>query len=152
MINTGICDFNTFLNTEYNLPIIDAEHIENSVASWKLKEEAWFDRPFPNADSRGVYFVFGFNPENDVEKAVYVGKASHENSMFAARLDKHLNNPEKENKMYKMRHKNGLDYELDFVTTIPLNEMPFISSAAEEFLIYFLKSKGVNLLNHVGNK
>jgi hypothetical protein len=152
MINTGIGDFNKFLNAANHLPLIDNERLENKMASWRLKEEAWFDRPFPNGDSKGIYFVFGFNPQTDNELSVYVGKASHQNSMIGARLDSHLNNPRRDEKIYQMRHKDGIDYEVDFVTTIPLDEMPFISSAVEEFLIYFLKKNGIVLLNHIGNK
>lgn len=152
MINKGILDFNNFLNKTYQLPLINDERIESKLATWILKEEAWFDRSFPNGSSKGLYFIFGFNPEDGNEKGVYVGKASHENSAIGARLDKHLNNPDRDKRIYKLRHKNGIDYELDFVTTIPLDKMPFISSAAEEFLIYYLKDNGINLLNHIGNK
>ena len=152
MINKGINDFNKLLNATNYLPTIDRNRIEDIEASWKLKEQGWFDRGFPNGGKKGVYFVFGYNPENESEKALYVGKASHQNSMIGARLDKHLNNPDRDKKIYKMRHIKGIDFELDFVTTIPIDEMPFMSSAIEEFLIYFLKENQVNLLNHVGNK
>lgn len=151
VINKGILDFNNFLKDTYHLPLLSQERIEDNDATWILKKEAWFDRSFPNGGSKGLYFIFGFNPENGNEKSVYVGKASHENSMIGVRLNKHLNNPDREKKIYKLRHKNGTDYELEFVTTIPLDEMPFISSAAEEYLIYYLKENGINLLNHIGN-
>jgi hypothetical protein len=152
MINKGIIDFNKFLNNTNQLPLIDEERIGNKIASWILKEEAWFDRPFPNGDSKGLYFIFGFNPEDGNEKGVYVGKASHENSAIGPRLNKHLNNPYRDKRIYKLGHKYGIDYELEFVTTIPLDTIPFISSAAEEYLIYYLKENGINLLNHIGNK
>jgi hypothetical protein len=151
-LNNGILEFNNFLSQRCHLQTINADHILDKNISWELKEEGWFERPFPSGVSKGLYFIFGYNPVNSSEKAVYIGKASHEKSDIGGRLINHLNNADRDKRLYRLRHQDGTDYELEFVTTIPLNEAPFIASAAEEFLIYHLKSLGVNLLNHIGNK
>ena len=151
-INKGILEFNNFLNPGHHLQPINKDHIQDKNVSWDLKEEGWSDRPFPSSVSKGIYFIFGYNPDNSNEKAVYIGKASHGQSHIGGRLNTHLNNADRDKRLYKLRHLDGIDYELEFVTTIPLNETPFIASAAEEFLIYHLKSLGIKLLNHVGNK
>lgn len=151
-VNKGIREFNNFLNPGHHLQPINKDHIQDKNVSWDLKEEGWSDRPFPSSVSKGIYFIFGYNPDNSNEKAVYIGKASHDKSDIGGRLNTHLNNADRDKRLYKLRHRDGIDYELEFVTTIPLNETPFIASAAEEFLIYHLKSQNINLLNHIGNK
>lgn len=151
-INKGIKEFNKYLSPKIVFNLLDDNYLSNKLTSWRLQEESWDQRSFPSGDSKGIYFIFGENSENHEKLGVYVGKASHSNSFIGGRLHSHLNSPDRNEKVYKMKHKEGFIYYLEFVTTIPMDEFPFLASALEEFLIYYLKSANIDLLNHIGNK
>ena len=150
-INEGIVQFNKFLSSDHQLMLLNEAYLADSNPSWKLLDEGWEDRTFPNGNSRGVYFIFGKNSENNESSAVYVGKASYSDSMIGKRLYSHLNTPSRNERIYPMNHKSGSKYHLEFITTIPLDNVPFLASALEEYLIAYLRDSNVDLLNHVGN-
>ena len=148
-INEGIIEFSNFLKLEYYLSPIDNSKLKDPKHSWDLTRIGWDETSFPNGTDRGVYFIFGKKKNDDNKLGVYVGKASN-SSMMGKRLNSHLNNSERHNKIYPMRDNVGDEFLLEYVVTYPMEGLFYFAPALEEFLIYFLQDKKVYLLNGVG--
>ena len=151
-INNGLKEFSAYLHHDYYFAPIDTIKISDKNISWNLTETGWWDAQFPSGGSQGVYFIFGRKKDNENSVGVYVGKASH-SSAIGSRLDKHLNNPERDNKIYPMKDKIGNSFLLELVVTIPMGEeLHFLAPALEEYLIYNLQNQNIYLLNAVGKQ
>lgn len=151
-INNGLKEFSEYLHSDYNFTPINNNNLTDKKISWNLTEVDWKDAQFPSGSSRGVYFIFGRKKEDENSSGVYVGKASH-SSMIGSRLDKHLSNPLRDNRIYPMKDKFGNEFLLEFVLTIPLDEeIHFLAPALEEFLIYNLQNQNIYLINAVGKQ
>jgi hypothetical protein len=150
LINNGIEGFSKYLQPEFQIQSISTNKLNDSNTSWNLKAVGWHETRFPNGDSPGVYIIFGQKKNDESFLGIYVGKASH-NSVIGYRLYSHLHNPERENRIYPMKDKLANDFLLEFVITIPMNEIYFLAPALEEFLIDYLQSQDVYLINAVGN-
>jgi Uri superfamily endonuclease len=114
-----------------------------------LLEKSWREFRFPKSHRHGVYFIFGRKKSDDSFLGVYVGKASH-NSYMCRRLSTHLNNSQKQDKIYLKKDYHHVEFLLEFVLTIPM-ELIFMAPALEEFLIYNLQKQGVKMINSIGN-
>lgn len=147
-INKGLVEFSKYLNSDYHIPSIEYKLIDQKNC-WDLTRTAWQDAIFPNGSCTGVYFIFGRKKSEDNVLGVYIGKASY-NSAIGKRLYFHLSNSERENKIYPMKDKQGIDFLLELVVTIPMDDIYFLAPALEEFLIYKLQSDEVYLINAVG--
>jgi hypothetical protein len=61
-----------------------------------------------------------------------------------------LNQPLKEKKQYPFQDKAGIEYLVEGVSSIEMDDVYFLAPALEEFLIYELQDKEVNLINSLG--
>lgn len=149
-INNGLKEFSEYLHSDYHFSPIANDMLTDKCFSWNLAKTNWSDAQFPSGANPGVYFIFGRKKEDENVLGVYVGKASND-SLIGVRLNKHLNNPLKENNIYPMRDKPGNQFLLEFVLTIPMDEeIHFLAPALEEYLIYSLQNQNIYLLNSVG--
>jgi hypothetical protein len=151
LINKAVEDFSELLKHEYQLPKFDEEKLNNPKISWNLLEVGWNETMFPGDESPGVYFIFGKQQKSNSKSAVYIGKASF-NSLIGNRLDRHLNKKGKNERIYVMTDKLNEEFRMEFVTTIPMKNTPFLASALEEFLIDKLQHQNIHLLNSVGKR
>jgi len=148
-INAAINEFSGFLDPEYRLREIGDEQTSDKGLSWDLSVDGWNEASFPSNFRRGVYLLFGSNSEKGLH-GVYVAKASY-NNCIGKRLDFHLNNPRRDDKIYPMKDGSGTEYLIDFVTTIPLHErLSFLASSLEEYIVRSLSDKKIHLLNQIG--
>lgn len=147
-INQSIAAFNKHLAESCLIPEIDTSTGIEEKNIVEILHGRW-DFPFPNSDSRGVYFVFGRHREKQTRNGVYIRKASF-GSAIGRRLYSWLH-PHRLNEHYIMNY--GPDtYILDYTASIDLDKlaMPFMASALEEYLISTLSGR-LNLLNGTGN-
>jgi len=147
-INKGLKEFSKFLNSDCKIPYVD---FADTNSCCNLTINSWGNIRFPNSGYTGVYLIFGYKKSNKKELGVYVGKASH-NSYIGVRLHYHLYNDQRDKRIYPMNDKEGNEYLLDFIATIPMGKLNFFAPALEEFLIYYLQDKKVNLINTVGRE
>ena len=149
-INKKIADFNQHMNLKYQIPALDPDRMEAEKNGVRIPHGSWYDWQFPNAEKRGVYFIFGWKKSNPSENGLYIGKASFSNSM-GARLANWLR-PCKESEQFEMNGKNGEKYVLDYISTLDLDRINigFMASALEEYLITKLNNELI-LLNGTGN-
>ena len=149
LINKAVEDFSNLLKPEYQLPKIDDEKINNPKISWNLLQVGWNDTMFPGDESPGVYLIFGKNTITN-QIGIYIGKSSYK-SLIGNRLYQHLNKG-KVDRNYIMTNKSKEEFKMEFVTTVPMKNFPFLSSALEEFLIDQLQEQNIHLLNSVGKR
>lgn len=149
-INSGIEKFNSFFKTDFHVPLLKENELENKECYTNLTNTSWSDQRWPNSDSAGVYFIFGINQENTSEVGLYIGKASL-SSKIGIRLYSHLY-PYRNEENYMMNDGKGKKNILELVSSISFDEnnMTFLAPALEEFLLSELREK-INLLNVTGN-
>ncbi|MEO7100810.1 MAG: hypothetical protein ABI162_15720 [Luteolibacter sp.] len=148
-INQSITTFNKCLAGSCLIPEIDTFSGIEEKNIVEILHRRWDDFPFPNSDSRGVYFIFGRHREQQARNGVYIGKASF-GSAIGRRLYSWLH-PHRSSEHFIMNY--GQDtYILDYIASISLDKLaiPFMASALEEYLISSLSSR-LNLLNGTGN-
>lgn len=151
-INNGIKEFSAYLHTDQYFRLVDNDILSDKKYSWNLTEVNWNDTSFPGDDKGGVYFIFGRKKSEQDYLGVYVGKASL-NSKIGYRLDKHLNNPQRDKRIYPMYDKQGNEFLLDFVLTIPMDEeIVFLAPSLEEYIICNLQNQNIHILNAVGKQ
>jgi hypothetical protein len=150
IINTCISDFKTYLSEKSPIELLSLDFADPKYY-WDLTKTPWSEGKFPNSEHSGVYFMFAKGMKPEKEKGVYVGKASH-NSFIGARLYSHLNQPLREKMQYPVQDKEGNDYVVEGVSSIGMDDLYFLAPALEEFLIYELQEKQVNLINSLGKK
>lgn len=150
IINSRISKFNEFLIPSRQLPMIDKDKINDNSYFTKLTEISWLDLRFPNAEKRGIYFIFGYDAKDQSRRAMYIGKASFSSSI-GKRLYAHLKK-DSYNENYTMNDLNGNVHHLEYVFGLDLESvgLNIFSSAIEEFLIQNVKSE-IYLLNGTGN-
>ena len=147
-INLRIANFNKYMSPKHPIKIIDVAQIDDANVFVKVIHNNWDSFSWPNPNSRGIYILFSHNYETKKIDSLYIGKAMF-TSTIGKRLYTHLMNNKKDTD-FLMKDKNGLDYRIDCIYSIPIDDMSFISSAVEAYLIENL-SGDVNLLNAVGN-
>lgn len=140
LLNTGIAQFNQSLNSASAIAPVAGTNTPNAM---NIATIPWNQQFWPNKDSKGVYFLLGYQKANPATKTLYIGKASLQN--IGERLYDHLN-----------AYKNAPHYEmgdsiLEYVITIPLTGAPHLATALEECLITHTKGK-IPLLNTIGAK
>jgi hypothetical protein len=149
-INEAIILFNKHLTSPYCIPQFDKAKAIETKDVVEIIHTDWEGFPFPNNNTRGVYFLFGHEKTRAEKKGLYIGKASF-GSRTSTRLYAHLH-PCRNKEFYEMNGHHGEVYILDFMASIDLDklEIPFIASALEEYLISALRDD-LNLLNGTGN-
>lgn len=150
IVNNSISKFNEFLIPTRQLPKIDLDKIHDNSYFTKLTEISWLDLKFPNAEKRGIYFIFGYDSKDKSRRAMYIGKASF-SSTIGRRLYAHLKK-DSNNENYTMNDLSGNIHYLEYVLGLDLESagMNIFSSAIEEFLIQNVKTE-IALLNGTGN-
>lgn len=150
VVNNNISKFNEFLIPSRRLPKIDLDKIQDNNYFTKLTEKSWLELRFPNAEKRGIYFIFGCDSKDQSHKAMYIGKASFSSSI-GKRLYAHLKK-DSFNENYTMNDLYGNIHHLEYVLGLDLESVGLdaLSSAIEEYLIQNVKTE-VALLNGTGN-
>ena len=151
IVNKNISKFNEFFIPEKQVPTIDLSRINDNEYFTELNVP-WLELVFPNAPKKGVYFIFGYDPEDRASKVMYIGKASFSSSI-GGRLYAHLLK-DKDNPNFTMNGINGRAYNLEYVFGLDLEfddmGMEIFASALEEFLILNVKNE-ILLLKGTGN-
>jgi hypothetical protein len=148
LINSCLAEFKTYLSDRPRIAALTQE-FDNPKYYWDLTKTPWSEGQFPNSEYSGVYFMFAKGMKPEKEQGLYVGKASH-NSFIGARLYSHLNQPLRDKMQYPVQDKEGNNYLVECVTSIEMDDVYFLAPALEEFLIYELQKKPVNLINSLG--
>ena len=138
-VNNLIHDFNQYLSPQKAIQFID----ENIY--FDIENKGWYDINLGETEFYGVYILVGLEDINNTT-VIYIGKASL--SKISNRLSSHLRQSKKEGS-------NGFNfykrpYTLQRIYTINLDNMPFMASALEEYLITNIHD--IQLLNEVGLK
>lgn len=145
-INDAIKEFEGYLASVIKISGIGTD---NKSAYLNLDEFDWSTMDFPKGGHRGVYFMLGTNIHNKNEVAVYVGKSSF-NSCIKNRLEAHLKNRGFDNRIYQFK-----EHIIEHVFVVALDDnnddLAFLASSMEEFIIDELRIQKVSLLNAIGN-
>ena len=144
-INSIITKFNTYISTSYHIPNFDLSTAFEEKNIVKVVHQDW-TFPWPNNNTCGVYFIFGYDQEQHNKNGLYIGKASF-GEATSKRLYHHLN-PSRTDEYFT---KDG--YIIDYIASIDMDKLntPFMAPALEEFLITELREP-LNLFNSIGNK
>lgn len=150
IINQNISDFNKYLNPDYYIPLVDIEKIIDDSFFTCLTDKTWQELRFPNAEKKGVYFIFGYNSQNPTETSLYIGKASF-TSTIGRRLASHLGK-DRNSENYTMYDLAGNIHNLEYILSLDLESkgLDIFASSLEEFLIKSSK-RDIHLLNGTGN-
>lgn len=151
VINQKIARFNEFLREDCHIPAINSVSMMKDGVCVQVIHGDWDGFPFPKAESRGVYFIFGYDKSDNNKTGIYIGKASF-GSTIGRRLYSHFNKFRNE-PYFEMGGYGGEPYVLEYIISIDLEEaeFPFMSPALEEFMISELRSE-INLMNGTGNR
>ena len=102
----------------------------------------WKNDIWPSSSENGVYFAFGYDPNQEDSIALYMGKASM-TSYIGARLQSHFS-PYSNREKFKHFHMGYNDkYIIELIGSIAIKEYSFLVPSLEEFLIG--KMAGLNL-------
>lgn len=152
VINNSIEDFNKLLNPNNHVPNINIDKLEDETYCTSLMNKSWEELRFPlSAEKKGIYFIFGYNPEEKTKYVTYIGKASNPTSTIGKRLHSHLLKYKNHNS-YLMNDAVGNPHILEYVLGVELESvgLNLLSSSLEEYLIQNVRDH-IKLLNATGN-
>lgn len=151
-INHHLKEFNSYLQPEYAIPLLDLNEINNNSYFLNAREKKWDDFVFPrNCEVGGIYFYIGVSESKNQKIGIYIGKASL-TSTIGRRLWSHFRYCWNESRIIK-EHPGGQTFRIELISSIPIDNarMTFLSPALEEFLIDRLQTDSCVLLNKQGN-
>lgn len=150
-INEKIICFNKIFRESHQIPIIDTDRMIDDGVCIQVIHGDWDAFPFPKAESRGVYFIFGYEKCDESNLGVYIGKASF-GSTIGRRLTSHFSKY-RHLPFFEMNGYNGSPFVLESMISIDLEEqeLAFMAPSLEEYLITGLRSQ-IHLMNGTGNR